>query len=903
MATRPPDSPQPDDPLLSSNKKKLALLNKTYPHIESLDAAAEFLSAILMGLLLQADRPVDEEFVAISSCKEMLSKQPKLYKALQEARLTDELSLTAFADSLSPSARSYLDQLRANRQNVANVDSLFNRWDPRRHSKLEDEGILKFLETLKLYRMSTKLSIILFELGEFSNDPVLRDRVSSIFTPTNKFLVNTSGSGKTRLCYEGLCVNWGFYMTLKIDSGRLGSFDAEHLLERFRQDTYRHSVSSELEMNVEKNVEQITTLFGSILLTRLLLLLLYLETVEVDSSGFSEKHKKHWLSMQLVTNNFARFYTDPFNELSRILWQHDSAYLAQNIHRALNQIRSILGEEEPLFIVLDEASLAVEKFSDAFGGNSLLQVIIQGWMDLTDNRCTIICAGIQIPQARFKEGAGSDFGWTSNTGAFDDPVRQEGYITKFLPPTLRDSASGRFFIARAWRWLRGRHRATAAVMAALLVEGLQHPHSRLDYFIERAISFQSVDAIEYVSAEGRTAPWGTGFHTFTFNAMTEENKRLFVEILFRYMATHDASPPLGPDRMELVYIDFARVADAALSEIVLDEPLPLLGVARTLLPNPEPPTDYWERPKPPATFLQSLRLNIPPNAESLSHCLVFYLTQVLGKGRRLDKVFSFPHRAPDWAKQPGQLVRFHRLDSDEVSWSPVASYDFESFRPLAKEAASVEETLEWLEHQHGTAFCLPSLTNVDLLFVVRLADESFVWVVLKALATDEPIHPPELQTALSQLQADSLFGDVDAELQSRLEKAVDSLPNTGSCRILRVISSFPVEITVLDESVSKGTKDVAVLSLSRLESTRKQVMQTDFFDAIAAGVLAGHKRKSRWDDGPLHTSSKRLNLKRKSYATDSDSSVAADDDDDEREETPKRAPTAKRAKKQPAGAQ
>ncbi|KAJ7070107.1 hypothetical protein C8F01DRAFT_544146 [Mycena amicta] len=393
----------------------------------------------------------------------MLSIRPKLYKALQEARLTDELSLTAFADSpllppfVSPSARSYLDQLRAKRQNLANVDSVFNRWDPRKHSKLEDEDILKFLETLKLYRVSAKeLSIILFELGEFSHDPVLRDRVSSVFTPTNKFLVNTSGSGKTRLCYEGLCLNWGFYMTLKIDSGRLGSFDAEHLLERFRRDTYRHSVSSELEMNVEKNVEQITTLFGSILLTRLLLLLLYLETVEVDSSGSSEKHKKHWLSMQLETNKFARFCTDPFNELSRILWQHDSAYLAQNIHRALNQIRSILGEEEPLFIVLDEASLAVEKFSDAFGGNSLLQVIIQGWMDLTDNRCTIICAGIQIPQARFKEGAGSDFGWTSNTGAFDDPVRQEGYMTKFLPPTLRDSASGRFFIARSWCWLRGR---------------------------------------------------------------------------------------------------------------------------------------------------------------------------------------------------------------------------------------------------------------------------------------------------------------------------------------------------------------------------------------------------------------------------------------------------------------
>ncbi|KAJ7070090.1 hypothetical protein C8F01DRAFT_543491 [Mycena amicta] len=162
------------------------------------------------------------------------------------------------------------------------------------------------------------------------------------------------------------------------------------------------------------------------------------------------------------------------------------------------------------------------------------------------------------------------------------------------------------------------------------------------------------------------------------------------------MATHAASPPLGPDRMELVFIDFARVADAALSEIVLDEPLPLLGVARKFLPNPKPPMYYVGEPtEPPATFLQSLRLTIPPDTEGLTHCLVFYLTQVLGKGRPLNKVFSFPHPAPDWAKQPAELVRFHRLDSDEVSWSPVGSDDFESFHPLAKQTASVEETLEW----------------------------------------------------------------------------------------------------------------------------------------------------------------------------------------------------------------
>ncbi|KAJ7070113.1 hypothetical protein C8F01DRAFT_1227157 [Mycena amicta] len=347
-------------------------------------------------------------------------------------------------------------------------------------------------------------------------------------------------------------------------------------------------------------------------------------------------------------------------------------------------------------------------------------------------------------------------------------------------------------------------------MAALLVEGLQHPHTRLDYFIERAISSKLVDAIEYVSAEGRTAEWDEGFHTWTFDAMSEASRNL----------------------------------------------------------PPKPPPQY------------------PPEYRELSHCLVFYPTQILGKGRRLDKVFSFPHHAPDWAKQPAELVRFHRLDSDEVSWSPVASDNLESFHPLAKQTASVEATLEWLEHRHGTAFCLPSSTNVDLLFVIRLADESFVWVVLKALATDEPVRADRLFGVRRRRWTAITLGEGVRLAPQRWE-----LPNPSGHILLPSRDHRP-------RQDSKGTIDAAVLSLSRLES---KVLQTDFFDAIATGVLAGHERKSRWDNGPLHTSSKRLNLKRKSYETDSDSSVAADDDDDEPEEKPKRAPTAKRAKKQPAG--
>ncbi|KAF7296593.1 hypothetical protein HMN09_01066800 [Mycena chlorophos] len=206
------------------------------------------------------------------------------------------------------------------------------------------------------------------------------------------------------------------------------------------------------------------------------------------------------------------------------------------------------------------------------------------------------------------------------------------------------------------------------------------------------------------------------------------------------------------------------------------------------------------------------------------------------------------------------------------------------------QAGSVEEVVTWMEHEAGTAFCLlPSTANADLLFVVKLADESFVWVVLKALATDQPLHASDLKDKFAVLQANSFLGNIDDTIQSRLDAALDSLPKTGRCKLLRAVSSFPVEITVLDESVNSKVRDVAVVSIAALESKAYQVKQTDFFDAIVAGVLAGHKRKSPWEpkDGKLYTSSKRL--KRDSDwerpRASWDGPVEGVDDDDTDEET------------------
>ncbi|KAF7301164.1 hypothetical protein MIND_00680900 [Mycena indigotica] len=715
------------------------------------------------------------------------------------------------AGDLGSYANSYdaCDFLLALRPQMKVASNLpFKQWEPRKKTEYTDEATLAFLEALQLYQQPYigSLHMILHNLGGFQDDEVLHKRLVNIFSPMNKFLVNASGTGKTRLCYEGLCANWGFYFTFSVDSGRLGSLDLEQLEHPYHDDNGNGRTPRGLSI-----------LFRAILLARLLLFELFLQTKDVV---VAEEHKKHWLTLQLqpqLIKNETEGYDDPFEALSKILRRQHPDDLSQSIATTLRSIRTFIGDQ-PLFLVLDEASDAVKMLPLIdLGGASVLQIALQTWMDVTANSCPIICAGIAIPPERFIHGPGSDFFWTSDTGGFDDPNRQEEYMAQFMPPTLRDSPQGKFLIARAWRWLRGRHRVTATFIETLLRHGLDQPHSLLDAFVYKALGVEPVDALEYIAAEPKLeGRYNLDFVSLRFQKLPDDEYQLFLKILFCYMATHNSS--FLASQIGLMYRGFARFSDQA-------------------------------------TFIHCLRLNAPQTTEALSHCLVFYLTEALAMDLPLARIFTFRHPTPIWAQQTSELVRFHHLESGEVVWTSVAAHDFESFRPLAHHATSVEETLLWMEHWIGTAFCLPCLPNVDLMFIIRLADGTFIWVALKAIATEEAMLIPQLRSAFSALEVVDVVG-----MQSRFAHALESLPNPGSCKFLKTISTFPGDSTLLEDYVPKETDDFALVNISALRHKSYQVMQLDFFDAIVAGVLAGHARKSRWEskEGTLYTSHLRL---------------------------------------------
>ncbi|KAJ6457470.1 hypothetical protein DFH09DRAFT_961522, partial [Mycena vulgaris] len=847
---------------IALHELKSRSISSHYPNINDIDLAASILSHILAGPFLAARRPVDREFTSIENCIILLSTKPELHETLKLAHAekdytrfmsTEADRSTAFIPPfVSVDARSYLESFRPEMERLVGTDDILTRWVPEPKLNL-DEATLLHIESLKLcgpQRSNPDLSIILHDLGTFKNDRVLKARTAKIFTKQNKFLVNTSGTGKTRLLYEGLCMNWGFYFTVVVEDLGLGSIDIQAAVTRCSYDTgftkFPKLGMPEASEQMKRNSEIAQHRFNTVLLARLLVFQIFLEIASRSTSGITEEHKSRWLLIQLSPKRInPTDYLEPFDRLAQILEQHDSTYLRENIADALRKIRKLLGDDVHLFFVMDEAQVAIEHFRGAFPDSKpLLPEIVRAWADhMTDDQ-TFVFAGTDIPKALFDDGdsGSSKYGWCSGTGRFDDPEAQQSYVSRFLPPALSNSPSGRFLISRIWRWLRGRHRSTASFMYALLNEGFKTPHSRLNHYIKEATGLEPLDAVEQVREEGRdpNGHWKNAFHTLDFSKLPIGWKAVFSEILLQYVATHQPFPPFGPEHIKMVNEGYALCVDTELSRIVIDEPLFLVGGARVLFPHPS--SRPWEEIYPPGrannypeTFVGSMRLNVPQTPQALSHCFVFYLARVFSQPRPLAAVFAFPHKVPAWAKQSAQLIKFHR-DESEVRHSVVSHDDLS---PLATSASSLKETVTWLEHQYGTAFCLPSSSSSDLLFALKLTDESFIWVAVHAFPLTDQIPDSDLKKAISQLAPDSLFTDKvchSLEIkESRAISALHALPQRssklGKHSVLRVACAFPAKIN-LEPCVTKQSRDVASLSLTALEGAEDEVSQPEFFDAI-----------------------------------------------------------------------
>ncbi|KAH9970961.1 hypothetical protein BGW80DRAFT_1324650 [Lactifluus volemus] len=335
-------------------------------------------------------------------------------------------------------------------------------WEP---PMTVDEETKEFYRHLEIPAgIKDRPNLLLHDIGKDSNP-----FIGHLFRGgEHRILCNTSGAGKTRLLFEGLCRHWGFYFVAAQDTDGIGAIDLQHVIERMRFDLRSYYTS-------HRNREIAFYLLYKVLLARWVVFRTFIEVAREKNSGtLPSTIKRDWLIFQVFPVFAIR--DEPFYAIINECLVRASMRFSPS---------AILGpafdpKHDTFFYVLDEAQVAghlhMGKFADESGATPLpvLHPIVRVGKDLVT--------------------------WdvVHTTGDFANQERQNSYVTRYLPPTFLHSESGAALLRRMFEWLRGRHRFTARFLEDLIGGAWnttcpKSPHKLLDAFVHSLTTFTPTD--------------------------------------------------------------------------------------------------------------------------------------------------------------------------------------------------------------------------------------------------------------------------------------------------------------------------------------------------------------------------------------------------------------------------
>ena len=293
-----------------------------------------------------------------------------------------------------------------------------------------------------------------------------------------RLLCNTSGSGKTRLLFEGLCRYWGFYFVAQPGSDGLGAHDLESLIAGMQRapgwthDIFKHSDPKQARLQNEDIAEN---LICKALLARWVVFDTFIKVVkELNGGVVPDGAQRDWLLFQILpaiqVNDM-----DPF--LAFISSCLDDVSTAELI--ALGRkftVSKVLGPafspQPHFFYVLDEVQAAgtehINAFADGLGTTPrpVLCPIVRNLSSYPNRSVKMIVSGTGFSLALFERLLSSnvakgepEWGRVHAMGDFSDRDTQSACISRYLPPSFLRSESGTFLMTRMHEWLRGRYAA------------------------------------------------------------------------------------------------------------------------------------------------------------------------------------------------------------------------------------------------------------------------------------------------------------------------------------------------------------------------------------------------------------------------------------------------------------
>ncbi|KAJ7279679.1 hypothetical protein C8J57DRAFT_1303945 [Mycena rebaudengoi] len=425
---------------------------------------------------------------------------------------------------------------------VVSGERTLQLWSPKGNDEYTD-----FLRNLKIpIDPDKKPDMLLYDLGGLRDDPDFRDRLRNLFEGTHKhkFLLNTSGSGKTRLVFEGLCQYWGLYFTALKDTSDHGSMDLQTIIDH----TLKHEKSFSNHLpddadetflsRLETNGTIAESLFQFVLLARLFIFQVFVEAIPVGDND-TAKYKKRWLELQVKPAMLDEEGSDIFHDLSALLVQYSSYIGPQELLTYINtlvqELRKSLKIQE-LYLAVDEIQHTAENYSGAFRSENVqvdgtyarrpvFRPMLFSWLSIMFVYLIVTGTGVsgEVIDETMRSAVAKYTQYDSlcDTGVFsngeqdtetdtadDDEIVDDNetvdddlavndakslrtlsrlpiskYIEQFLPPNLVSKKVIQEVVGRVAYWLSGRFRFSAGYISELLAAELKQPHEVLNAYI------------------------------------------------------------------------------------------------------------------------------------------------------------------------------------------------------------------------------------------------------------------------------------------------------------------------------------------------------------------------------------------------------------------------------------
>ncbi|KNZ78642.1 hypothetical protein J132_11083 [Termitomyces sp. J132] len=580
--------------------------------------------------------------------------------------------------------------------------------------KTADNEVIAHCQKLKIPKLHNKPCLLLHELGRLDgsllnrpNDahgepqleqwPERDERLQLIFhskndTKYHSVLLNTSGSGKTRLVLEGLCSEWGFYFTCSRRSDEIGSSDIQAIIGETgcfeAQQLARELPVLPQEITIETPCEEAKKLkealqynvrianrcFEAVMVARLLVFSCFLNAAKHKSIGVNLL-KKTWLFVQLDTRLLG---DDLFMELTCVLSTIEQVELLSRIgghlFTACERALLELDHRAILYCVVDEAQTAVEAWSSSFRNKlgrinrPALRPMLFRWQEQYNLRT--IVTGTSINYSLIKEALGSTVAKEA-----DDGLGVTSTGSSYL-----QSPSGRELLERARYWLWGRPRFIAAFVQLVIQNEFRSYHRLLSQCVRDISNFVPTDGVDWESQEPDImSDASVRLCPFDYQRVSEIKYQLIDSVqnmtYERLMSGNlDFLTTLKVTNWALVECGFARFPGAKIEDgnPLFDEPLAYL--AADIWINSQ--KDLWKQRH--EFFVEQIGKH-SPHANGLERYIALVLAEAFRGFTQLSNVFDFASTGIDrnLAEQRARLVSCWH-DSSEIFRVAPTSYPIET---------------------------------------------------------------------------------------------------------------------------------------------------------------------------------------------------------------------------------